>query len=397
MIEELRVRGVGGIRSAELVFSGSFIVITGESGAGKSSLVRAFEFISGRRAQTASIHSACDDASAEAVWSEDWNGERLITGRYISRGGKGRCLVHGELATLGQLTEAVSPLIEIQSQFAQLNLLDPARQLELVDSCGGADLKEAKELLARLFPEMLSAEKEILELKKRKSSLETDLESAPLRVRQIKALSLFPGCEKEWSDELSAFERRITEAGRYEEILSSMTGGENGPGLIDQLDSILRDLYLAAPGESKKRWEELGERALSSVQELFSSARSELGIAPAEELEAGRDALEAKIGMLRKIKRETGMRSEEELLGYIAQVEEDMKWLKESRSVLDDMQARAARMRSEAGSLARKLRALRERAASVFTERVNGHLADLAMGDSKFNAEIARLDKVRAS
>ncbi|MDR1943927.1 MAG: chromosome segregation protein SMC, partial [Synergistaceae bacterium] len=39
----------------------------------------------------------------------------------------------------------------------------------------------------------------------------------------------------------------------------------------------------------------------------------------------------------------------------------------------------------------------RERAASVFTERVNGHLADLAMGDSKFNAEIARLDKVRAS
>ena len=57
MIEEIRVRGVGGIREAELSLKGDFIVITGESGSGKSSLVRAMEFIAGKRAQTNYIHA----------------------------------------------------------------------------------------------------------------------------------------------------------------------------------------------------------------------------------------------------------------------------------------------------------------------------------------------------
>ncbi|MEG1800192.1 MAG: AAA family ATPase, partial [Synergistaceae bacterium] len=57
MIEELIVHGVGGIKDARLEFGGQFIVITGESGSGKSSLVRALEFISGKRAQTSLIHT----------------------------------------------------------------------------------------------------------------------------------------------------------------------------------------------------------------------------------------------------------------------------------------------------------------------------------------------------
>ena len=35
MLEELSIRGIGGIKSASLAFGGEFIVITGESGAGK--------------------------------------------------------------------------------------------------------------------------------------------------------------------------------------------------------------------------------------------------------------------------------------------------------------------------------------------------------------------------
>ena len=67
MIEEFSIRGIGGIKSASLAFSGEFIVITGESGAGKSSLGRALEFISGRRAQANYIRSADDSCEAEAV------------------------------------------------------------------------------------------------------------------------------------------------------------------------------------------------------------------------------------------------------------------------------------------------------------------------------------------
>ncbi|MDR0647839.1 MAG: hypothetical protein LBF92_00680 [Synergistaceae bacterium] len=397
MIDELYVRGVGGIKSAGLSFSGDFIVITGESGAGKSSLVRAFEFVSGRRAQTAAIHAGFDEASVEAVWDVDVSGERLITKRFISRLGKGKCLIHGEPATVAQLLEKSERLIEIQSQFAQLNLLDPARQLALVDSCGGPLLIGTRERLAELFPRMLSAEKEILDIKKRRRMLEAEMEDAPQRVRVIKSLSLYQGCEAEWDAELASAEKQIEEAGRYSEMLERIEGGLDGEGLTDQVSSLLRDLYAISPESSRARWAELGEEALSCLQELFASAKSELGMTARDELEARLDRIEAKVGALRKVKRETGIRSADDLLAYVSHVEQTMKWLGESRSSLEEKQAAAAQTRAEAGALARKLRTLRERAAADFEAKVNRHLADLAMDGSRFSVEIVRHDKVRAS
>jgi DNA repair protein RecN (Recombination protein N) len=397
MIEELCVHKIGGIISASLTFEGDFIVITGESGAGKSSLVRAFEFISGRRAQTAAIHAGFDEASVEAVWGVERDGERLITKRSISRQGKGKCLIHGEPATVAQLLAESERMIEIQSQFAQLNLLDSSRQLDLVDSCGGGELLETRESLAALFPKMLSAEKEIIEVKKKRRLLESELERAPEMARTIKSLSLYEGCEAEWDRELASAEKQLAEAGRYDEILERMTGGENGEAFADKMSSLLRDLYGIAPDESRRRWEELGERALSSIHELFAAARMELGMTPKDELEARLDQIEAKVGSLRKVKRETGLRSADELMAYIDGVEEKMRWLGENRESLEHRQAEAAEMRAKASALARKLRALRERAAAEFESRVNAHLADLAMEGSRFSAEIIHHDRVRAS
>ena len=394
-IEELRVRSMGGVSRAELSFSGNFAVITGESGAGKSSLVRAFEFIAGKRGATSSIHSGSEEVAVEALWCG--GGDDIVTSRTLSRSGKGRCTVSGALTTVAQLAEASAPMIEIQSQFAQLNLLDAARQLELVDQCGGEELKAARENLAGLFPQMLSMEREILELKKRKAELEQELEGAPARVRRIKALNLQPGCEKEWEGELAALEKQLAESGRYEELIARMKGGEAEVDILDQVEAILRELYTLAPEESGERWSRLGESALGSLHELFGSARSELNMIPREELESRRDALEERIGALRKIKRETGLREASDLLGYIEDVDRETAWLKESGALLEGKNARAASLRTEVSAAARKLRGLRERAAADFETRVNRHLNDLAMEDVRFSVQVQKLDRVRAS
>lgn len=396
MIEELRVHGVGGIVSAEMVFRGAFIVITGESGTGKSSLVRAFEFISGKRAQASSIHAGSEESTVEALWGIDRDGESLLTSRALSRSGKGRCLIHGALSTVGQLADFSQSLIEIQSQFAQLNLLDSTRQLELVDQCGGAELIDTRKRLAGLFPEMLAVEKEILDLKKRRSELERDLEAAPAHVRRIKALSLYENCESEWMQELATLEKRLSDAGRFDALIEQMQGGETGVDFAEGMERLLRALYAVAPEELRERWMELGEAALSNVQELFASARTELNMIPREQLESQADELEARIGALRKVKRETGLETTAELLSYIGEVEEDMAWLKESHAVLAEKNERAAELRAEVGAVVRRLRTLRERAAADFTARVNAHLGGLGMEDARFFVEVVKHDKVRA-
>ncbi|MDR1471009.1 MAG: AAA family ATPase [Synergistaceae bacterium] len=401
MIDLLNVRGVGGIKSASLEFSGNFIAITGESGAGKSSLARSFEFISGRRAHASLIHSGCDEASVEALWNgaapRGAGGGGLVTSRSINRAGKGRCQISGNLATVGQLAEVSSSLIQIQSQFAQIDLLDPDRQLELIDQTGGDELKNAKDRLAGFFPRMLAAEKEIIDLKKRKASLEERLEGAPERVRRIKTLALFPNCDREWEEELASIEKAIGEADRYENIVCRVNGGEANASLTDQIGELLRELYAVAPSEVRSLWAELGESALSNLQELFASVAAELGGMSREELESRCGKLEAKMGLLRRMKRETGLESAGDLLDYIKEVERDTKWVDESAPILEQRVKLASSLRAEASSVARNLRALRESAALEFSNRVNRHLSDLAMDDTRFSVIVNKLGKVRAT
>ena len=398
MIERLEVRGMGGIDKAELDFSGRFIVITGESGAGKSSLVRAFEFISGKRAQSSFIHAGRAEAEITALWNKAGSsGEQIVTRRSLSRSGKGRCWIGEALATAGALASFSAPMIEIQSQFAQLNLLEGSRQLEMVDQCGGPELISCRNLLAELFPSMLATEKEIIELKKRRTAVEAKLEGAPERVRRIKSLALYPNCESDWNEEKESIERSLAEAGRFEKVTDLMRGGEAEDDLLDRLTVILRELYAIAPPELAARWSKLGEEGMSCLQELFTSARGEMSAVSRDELEAMYEKLELKTGLLRKLKRETGRSDAESLAAYIDEVELDEKWLGESASDLERKNSLSSRLRSEVASCARNLRGMRELAAVNFESRVNRHLNDLAMDDIGFLTSLNKLDKVRSS
>jgi DNA repair protein RecN (Recombination protein N) len=395
MIERLEVRGMGGIESAALDFSGNFIAITGESGAGKSSLVRAFEFISGKRAQAAFINAGFEETEVAVLW-DDADGQ-IVTRRSLSRSGKGRCRIGDSLATAGMLASRAERRIGIQSQFAQLNLLESAKQLELVDQCGGRELEACAGLLRELFPQMLAAEKEIFEIKRRRAELENKLEGAPERVRRVKSLGITPGCEAEWERELASLERAESEAGKYDNITARMNGNENGPGLLDQLASFLRELYSIAPHDRADEWRELGENGLSKLQELFESSRRELGLISREEIETALERCEARLGLIRKLKRETGSPTAEALLEYAAETEDEAKWLRESGAALEEHISLSSRQRAEVASCAKNLRLMRTRAAVDFGARVNGHLRDLGMDDAVFSAAVNRYDKVRAS
>ncbi|MCF0248431.1 MAG: AAA family ATPase, partial [Synergistes sp.] len=216
MIESLDIKNIGGIKEASLTFDGAFIVITGESGAGKSSLVRALEFISGRRAQLGHIHTLSDSCEVEAVLaSEPIDGlpdklqpqeQTLIAHRSFTRSGRGKASLQQQTVPLTTLAAAMEKNIVIQSQFAQLNLLDPAKQLELVDSCGGETLKKTAEELESAFTSAIAAEKKIVNLKKRRAESERRFDKAPEIIRQIKLLELKPESEEEWERELRDFD-----------------------------------------------------------------------------------------------------------------------------------------------------------------------------------------------
>src|SRR5262249_28097747 len=109
MLRELRISNFGIIDELVLRFAPGMNVLTGETGAGKTIIMRAIGLLGGGRAATDLIRGDAEDAQIEGLFDlEDHrvlqesglppSGELLIR-RTISRSGKGRVYLNGNLGT----------------------------------------------------------------------------------------------------------------------------------------------------------------------------------------------------------------------------------------------------------------------------------------------------------
>lgn len=407
MIEELRVRGVGGIKDARMTLNGNFIVITGESGSGKSSLVRALEFITGKRAQASLIHTASDISDVQLLIATDGaqglheeylpQDGMLVARRTFDKSGRGKCLLQDSIIPLSTLSRIMEKEIVIQSQFAQLGLLDPQKQLELVDSSGGETLAEAKKEMETTFNLALKLERRIHAIKKERQEVENRFHNAEGALRQLRALEYTAGSQREWERELAELESKTKRIKLLNEIAERYIGGVVGGGVLEELEKICRDLYVACPGDMTK-WEPPVEKLLSAAQELKSVLQAEgRGAQGAESIEEAKEQLEKKLGVARKLRRELNLAPNSSLSEYAAEAIARLEWLRTSRDEVDGLEEEAALLRKKTTELAINLRLLRKKAAASLAVEVNNHLNDMAMEQARFEITIENLDKVRAN
>ena len=179
MLSYLRVRGLALLDDVTIELGPGLIVLTGETGAGKSIVVDALALLRGGRARAELVRSGADActvdgqfelegalarrvdailAGAEASRAaddapppvagtagiedlddrgEDGAGRTLVLQRTVPRAGRGRVLIDGELSTLPLLTTLGEQLIDVCSQHEHQSLTRPGRQLALLDEFAG--------------------------------------------------------------------------------------------------------------------------------------------------------------------------------------------------------------------------------------------------------------------
>src|SRR5437879_4292701 len=148
MLRELRIRNFAVIESVAVEFRPGLNVLTGETGAGKSMLIDAILLVLGARAQTDVIRSDADAATVEAVFDVEPRGAVaatldeaglapddgvLVARRELSRSGRHRAFVNDAAVTVALLERLGDHLVEVHGQHEHQRLLEPARQLELLD------------------------------------------------------------------------------------------------------------------------------------------------------------------------------------------------------------------------------------------------------------------------
>ena len=159
MLTELRISNFALIDRLSLQFSTGFHVLTGETGAGKSILVDAIAFLIGGRASTDQIRSEAEEAILEASFALPASNPLLhelreqellgaaetdvIVRRVLSRAGRHRIYLNGNLIPLHTLQRLAGTLVDIHGQHDQQSILSPKTQMELLDALGGlVDLRQ---------------------------------------------------------------------------------------------------------------------------------------------------------------------------------------------------------------------------------------------------------------
>ena len=210
MLRSLHVRNYVLIDSLEIGFPEGLVIITGQTGAGKSILLGALGLALGGKADASLVGAhgdSCvveaeftvgDDAALRALMAENdlEDGDTLLIRRTLNRTGRSRSFVGDEPVSLPVLQALSEHLIDIHSQHQTLRLGDPAFRMSMLDHyAGNADRlavcrtawnnlqglrKELSEVMDRL--QKLSAEKEYNEARFAR------LEAAKLRDGELEEL-----------------------------------------------------------------------------------------------------------------------------------------------------------------------------------------------------------------
>ncbi len=221
MLKFLGIRDFVIVASLELDFSAGFTALTGETGAGKSILIDALSLALGERGDGGMVRAGCERAEISAEFDiaalpllQVWLREQELEGdegvclmrRVLDAGGRSRGFINGRSATLQQMREAGEHLLDIHGQHAHQSLLRQDAQRDLLDSHAG--LQAEVERVATAFKAWQTLHRRRQQLEQNAESVAAERELLSFQRRELETLNF---SAPEW-EALQADHARLSHA-----------------------------------------------------------------------------------------------------------------------------------------------------------------------------------------
>jgi DNA repair protein RecN (Recombination protein N) len=246
-LEEISIRSLGVIESAQIEFGPGLTVLTGETGAGKTMVLTALGLVLGGKGDADLVRTGSERTVVSSRFTVtpqiseaildlggDIEGSELLLTRTIGAEGKSRITIGGALSTTSKVAGFAEGLIEIHGQSTNLRLAKPAVQRELLDAFVGAESELGS--YQESFDEYRSLAERIALLQK--ESAQKDAQIAELKAFVDEFSKILPksGEDREIEDE-------INRLGSVEELHNVITTALNQ--IEDEERGIISSLNLA--------------------------------------------------------------------------------------------------------------------------------------------------------
>ncbi|MDC0336255.1 AAA family ATPase [Pseudodesulfovibrio sp.] len=375
MLELLRIRNLALIEDVELEFSPGLNTLTGETGAGKSFIMRAVDFLMGERMDAKLVRPGAEKASVEALFVLP-EGETVIRRELSAETGRSRVFLNDILSSQPTIRDMRSKLVIHTSQHGQQKLLTPAFQSEVLDSF----LPDQK--LIGKKNEAFAVLNDVLERKKQLLSKFDDIEKQrdflEYQKKEIDKIDPQPGEE----DDLEERKKILKDRERAGECLNNALNILHGDvALLDSLTLLTREMEIIArlfPGFEDDR------EAIEELRMMLHDLDSRLRKGPEGQIDEDEpmtlNDIEERLFDLAKLKRKL-RRGLDEIVGLKLEIDENL-------SFLDACALDLKVLKKEEDTAAKALKAAlttlnraRKKAATELSIRIVDELSDLGFSE----------------
>ena len=400
MLTALSIKNYALIDDLKVDFPEGFIIITGETGSGKSIMLDALSLILGKRADMSALRNKEEKCIIEAEFSLqnyefqslfqeldiDYDPQTIIR-REILPSGKSRAFVNDVPATLEVLSRLGQVLVDIHSQHQTLALSDTSFQFAIIDAM--ANNKSLLTEYVQLHQLLKKEQKKLEELIEFQKNAKKEYDYNLHQLKELKSATLEEGI-------LEELEESYQEASNIEDIKENVSESlyllnDENIGILNNLRELKRSF--SSLTEYKQLYRDLYERIESAFLELEDLA-SEISDID-ESIEADPDNLEQISKQLNKIyslQKKHSVATVEELITIQQELEEAVSKTESVDIDLNKQKKIVEEQHTATLKKANQLHKAREKVIPALDKKLTNFMHELGMPNGRFSITLTATD-----
>lgn len=396
MLSRIIIKNFALIEKEEIEFGKGLNVLSGETGAGKSIIFGALNFVLGERADKSFLRQNQTSMRVEAVFSDvstgaldlldelgiDKEEDSIFLSRTMNAEGKTEARINGSFVTLANLKRVTSLLIDVYGQHEHQSLLKVSSHIDILDNFCDDKLDKLK----------VDLKEKISVLKEINASLNTNygdeaqkkykLELLEYQIDEIKKAGLIEGEEDELSSQkrlMQNSEKIAKELQNIKNIFASGYAGNDISNALKEGEYALKSLKNIDPC-----FEELGEKLASLRFELIDiegeiEDKSSFCIYDEDEL----SKIEERLDLIKSLKRKYG-ESVEEIQHFLLKAEEEYNNILHNDEIVEKLTKQKRVLLEEIFKITSEITKVRKNIARILESNIISELKDLGMKGANF-------------
>ncbi|MFN3504628.1 MAG: DNA repair protein RecN [Caldimicrobium sp.] len=398
MLLELQIKNFLLLEDTHLSFDKGFTVFTGETGAGKSLLIKALKLLLGDKGGATYLKTDSEIAEIEALFSiEEQLAEKLREMGYrveeeihikrIITSHKQRAFLNGSPISLSELSSLAQNLLSITSQHEHYTFLQRENQIKLLDEILG--LKEFIHSYQENFSDYLRLKKELWQLQEKIKEASLRKDYLLFQISEIEELRPDPKEE----EELLRLRDRLNHLTQIKELLFHL---KNSLSLtyehLAMSMNYLQKLILLEPSMSER-----GKGIQSMYYEIKELEREIQALENSlPEDDRNLDEIESRLAKYEKLKKKY-RKTTEELILFKEDLKREFSMLETGEEQLQKLSFQVEKLERDLMERALQISEERERGKRRVEELILKELRQLGMEKASFEIDIKRKEAIASN